>query len=691
MLPLLVALSLPALAPAETLQLRSGERLEARVLAYADGVFRLEGGASIPRAEVAALDLKAGAGVDPRPGPGELPAVPVLKEPEVEAWNREAAALEARFPGHAATLIRDEGVQELRADGTRLSTSRLVYRVNKDAAIGYGTWSEGFDPARERVRIVRARTVLADGTVIPLDPERARVQDARSSSSNLTNQKVMVWQLDGVRVGAYVEHVYETEVFQPFRADFFFPRFYFQSSVPVARTRFSVVVPEERTLHWVGSLLEEVGVAHEETRGEGKRVHTWTGREVAPMVAEPGMPGSSELTPRLAASLFDDWKTFFAWEAEHLERNIAPDASVEAKAREVVGAAASDEEKVARIYRFLQDEIRYVSVKSGIGSGWSGHPASETLRNGYGDCVDKAVLFSSLLRTQGLRADPVTIMTNDVRDMETRIPGLDANHCISQVHLGDRSFFLDSTTTNYRYPYFRDDDQGQPATNPLRGEVVWVPFPPPEDNEAVRVLRLELEADGTMVCQDEWSGTGSREAGQRGFWKGQKPRDYEKLLRDHYAALAPGAAIQDYQVGDPDDFGRPFGYTARFRTEGYGIRAGPLMIVKLPFLEVGFPEAALASRRYPIDYRATSSSRVRWEVTLPPGFRVKAHPADLSLETRSGRFELRSEVRGDLFVLERRQVISRPYVPAAEYPAHRAALERIQAVGREQLFLEEAP
>jgi transglutaminase-like putative cysteine protease len=687
----MTGLLLATLGGAETLQLRSGNSSKAAVQSFSAGKFYLEGGDVLTRDEVSSIEFQAGgtAATPTLKGPALGEKVkPVLKEGRVKAWNEQVADLEGNYPGFPATLVRSEVTQELLPDGTRKILTRYLYRVNKDAAIGYGSWRVSFDPARERVRVVQARTILADGSVLPLSPERSKVQDARSSSSNLTNKKILTWQLDGVRVGSYVEHIYEKEIFQPFKKDFFFPRFFFQTSAPLVRTRFTVITPEKQKLYWVGSDLGRGPVVHVSGVSQGKHFYTWQANKVAPLVGEPQMPGASGVIPRISCSLFEDWKPFFDWEAKNLRRNVEPDESIKEKAREVVGKLQDPEAMVAAIYRFLQEEIRYVSVKSGIGSGWSGHPAPETLKNGYGDCVDKAVLFSSLLATLGIESEPITIMTNNVRDMETRLPGLDANHCISQIHLGGRSFFLDSTTSNFRYPYFRSDDQGQPATNPLRGEIVHVPLVPPEENQGSRLLRLKLDADGTLDGEEWATACGTQEARRRSVWKRQKKRDQGKVFRDYYSAVAPGAQVLDFEVGDPRDFTKPMAYRARFRAKRYGVQAGKLMIVKIPFFAMSFREASLETRKYPIDYRSTSEEKVRWEITLPPGYHIKAAPSPTRVVTQAGSLELKVQQEEGRLILERTYRIEDPLVPVKDYPVYKKFLEELQALGQEQIFLE---
>lgn len=688
----LAALALPV--HSATLRLRDGREVTARTLTLDEGKgFVLDDGSTLARDLVESVVLQAPSVAAVPAGSAAASQVDgeVEREPALASWEAQAAELEARWPGYPALILRDEAHHQLRADGSRVRRTRFLVKITKDAAIGWGAWQVGFDPARERARLVRARTILPDGRVVPVDPKKVVTRDAPSSSSNLTNRRFVAWRLDEVRTGAWVEHVFEVDEHDPFRRDFFFPTFGFQSRMPVGEASVEVVVPATAELRWVTRNVDPGDLRSEAEVVPGGRRHAFAMGPVPPLVPEPAMPGTGDVTPSIRFSLFEDWDAFFAWEREGLEKNIQADDAVRAKTREVIGDAEDPREQVARIYRYLQDEIRYVSVKSGIGSGWSGHPAGETLRNGYGDCVDKSVLFCSMLGTLGIEATPLTIMTNSAHDMETRLPGFDANHCITRITLGDEQLILDSTTSNYRFPYFRSDDHGQPAADPLKGRHLVVPVPPPEDNKTDRALRLVLAADGTLTCTEYWRGTGSMEAQERGFWKRTKPRDYPKVFRDYYGGEAPGAEVLSFQVGEAADLTAPLTYQAKFRAKGYASRAGRLMVAKLPFFEVRYGQAALPTRRYPIDYRTSREARILWDIVLPEGWRVKAAPrvarfADDHIEVTLTREDTDEGLR-----ITRVERILDPFVPAADYPSHRKLLEEIQALGQEQLFLEEAP
>lgn len=677
-----------ASAPAARLQLRGEAPVEVGVESFKDGVLVLSDGRRIERDRVVAIDLGSGGATG---AVAAASASVVATEPRMAGWEAAAAELESAYPGHPALLVEDEGHEILRPDGSRVRKSRLLFKIRKESAIGYGSWRVSFDPARERVKLNRARTLRPDGTALELDPSAVTIQDAPSSASRLTNRKVATWRLDAVGTGAWVEHDYEVEEFNPFKPEFFFPDFFFQSDVPTGLCRFAVTVPKEKTLFTVTRNLAPEDVETTIVEEGETRTHTWIRRKVEPMVPEASMPGEGDLTPQVRGSLFADWQPFFAWESESLERHIVPTPEIELKAREITQGTTGSEAQVAALYRYLQREIRYVSVKSGIGSGWSGHPAHETLKNGYGDCVDKSVLFCSMLRVLGIKGVPLALMTNDAHDMETRLPGFDANHCITQVDLGGRTVILDSTSSSYRYPYWRSDSHGQPATNALDGKVLTLPIPPPEENLSRRRFEVRLDAEGGLDFSEKWDGNGTVEADERSFWKSKRKEDLETVFRQYYSSVAPGARVVAYQIGNADDLADPMTYSAAFRADGYAARAGSLLIVKIPLLELSFPETALPTRRFPIDYRTTSQREEHWRIELPKGWRVKAAPKPVKKRSDHVAFELGVVEKDGVLQLDRVLRIEKTMVGVAEYPKHRAFLKELERLGQEHLFLEIAP
>ena len=82
----------------------------------------------------------------------------------------------------------------------------------------------------------------------------------------------------------------------------------------------------------------------------------------------------------------------------HLIRRAraAPTPELESKAKTLLAGAATEDEKITRLYTFVATGTRYTGINFGVGR-FQPHAAAEVIANGYGDCKDKHTLPAVLL------------------------------------------------------------------------------------------------------------------------------------------------------------------------------------------------------------------------------------------------------------------------------------------------------
>ena len=104
-------------------------------------------------------------------------------------------------------------------------------------------------------------------------------------------------------------------------------------------------------------------------------------------------------------------------------------------AKELTKGKTSRADKVAALFNFVADQIRYVNYVSG--EAWLPNRPSHLLSRREGDCDDKAILLISLLRAAGIRAEEVLVQTREtgqpavLRAKGAAIPLFD--HCIAYL------------------------------------------------------------------------------------------------------------------------------------------------------------------------------------------------------------------------------------------------------------------
>jgi hypothetical protein len=129
--------------------------------------------------------------------------------------------------------------------------------------------------------------------------------------------------------------------------------------------------------------------------------------------------------------------------------------------KNLVKDESSDKAKVKKIYEYLQQKTRYISVQIGIG-GFKPIKASEVDRLGYGDCKALVNYMQSLLQEVGIESYYCVVDAGeDKTDLLPNFASMEqGNHIILCVPLKDEYVWLECTSQDAPFNYlgsFTDD------------------------------------------------------------------------------------------------------------------------------------------------------------------------------------------------------------------------------------------
>ena len=600
-------------------------------------------------------------------------------------------ALAEAHPGVAGVILVDDGDFAYRKDGTYTYRYHFAGLVLKEEMKGWAQVAYGFEEGRSRVQVLFAHAVNSEGTVTTLEPEALKVSSPSEDVQFFNpDRKMLSGIIPGVDVGSIVEYVYEFEDYNPEDPRLFSPGYYFQGTEPVVFSRVIARIPKGVPFQYVTRHFAE-GQPSDPVIEEanGQEVYTWTVEDVPPLVPEPQMPPERDVVPMMDSSVFASHQEVFDLLAGLQRPRMELTPEIEAKVKEITEGANTVDEKLARIYHWVQENTRYISIKGSLGSGMSGHTAQETFDNRYGDCTDKAILFSTMCKAIGVTGYPIILLTNDVGVGVTEIPTLSGNHAICEVEVDGRNFYLDTTSQNYRYPYFRADDHGAFAVNAIRGDIKQIPVPPPSDNKRLSRLDLVLAPNGDMTVRTKNVYNGTVEAWVRGFWKRTREDNRKARMSDYVNSISPGALLEDFTLSDLQNLGEQLTMTIDYTLPGHAIRAKDLMYMKMPTLERDYGEVALETRQYPIQYLTTEERVLEMDLTLPPGFRAKWLPPRMLIQNDYLEFEASYEEQdGKILFRETFRRLKR-VIPAKDYSQYRDALRAIAEFSKKEIFVME--
>lgn len=198
------------------------------------------------------------------------------------------------------------------------------------------------------------------------------------------------------------------------------------------------------------------------------------------------------------------WTNFGKWQYGLLEgQGELPDAFRQ-KIHALTDKLPSKRAKIARLYQYLYDNTRYVSIQLGIG-GYQPAKASEVATHGFGDCKGLSNYMVALLREVGIPAIYAAISTK-YADLMEDFPNLNQlNHAIVAVPMEKDTLWLECTNARFPLGYVHSDIAGHQAVliTPEGGKVVRLPRYADADNMQVSKIKLDVDASGKVkqTCQ----------------------------------------------------------------------------------------------------------------------------------------------------------------------------------------------
>ncbi|NLF17715.1 MAG: DUF3857 domain-containing protein, partial [Lentisphaerae bacterium] len=572
----------------------------------------------------------------------------------------------------------------------------LTYKGKKDHA----ELSWQYNPSWETVEVVRAAVTAADGTVKVISPEEINTMDASwvASAPRYPAGRTLVASLPGVEVGCTLEvEVRSTASGGPF----FATRHRFGGFDPAQRQVLRLRAPaglSVRVGEVHGGLLAPDGDTIQSThRRQGDLVETeWTVLDQPAVVREDGLPPLECLVPTVLISA-GEWKDY----ARELRRAMDRAAEGGLEVRLLAGKARERHRDPAALVQALRDLV--VTRVRAAGPSLPELPtaaisaADVTLRDGYGNSADVAVLLGALLRAAGLRPEwalaaavpPVPVCEAAARQypdpglfpavlVRVKVPGLGV------VYLNDTHQYAALGSTPH---------DGRLGLALRRGRLERIEaLEGSRDAEEVEYV-IGLDAAGDAEVTYRRQSRGGLYAAENRRFSEMPPEERRRYFEEAIAGLSQSAEARSELLTD---------FTAQPGREGFSawvramaVRDGDYLTLNLPRSLRQLMGLRADTRREPLFWSAPRRLRLAFEVVLPPEFNeVVLKPQEMVWEAPEQAGTVRTTVTrpepGRLQVVH--EVDLRPAIlPAAAYPELLETHRRLSHPAAATLLLRRQP
>ena len=424
---------------------------------------------------------------------------------------------------------------------------------------------------------------------------------------------------------------------------------------------------------------------------KNRDVYRWTVKDFSPLVRESMMPPSEELLPYVYCSpesinlggfpgMQRDWNELGKW-LYSLQTNSLELSPEDVNAvRDLTAGCQTTLEKLSRLYAYLRERTRYVSIQLGIG-GLKPIPAKEVSRVGYGDCKGLSNYLRALLAAVDVPSDYFIISTSqaDLRDEYASVGQM--NHAMLAVPVPELSDTAWVECTNPVVPlgYRHEDAAGHQVVlvKESGGELLRIPSYPDSLSLVRQVFEVNLFSSGSAEISARRELFLDYVEGYLTF-RNQRPQRQISRLTQNLKIQAEGVqvgAIQD-NFADYATLGKAFvpemQISYSFRTGAYASVSGDRLFVPVnPYAQaISIQKSARVNDLY---QRGVS----RWEecvkVQIPMGYRAESIPAPVVLDTEWGSMESQVTLSPGGTEMEVRQTftIKAFRAPASSYASFR--------------------
>ena len=382
------------------------------------------------------------------------------------------------------------------------------------------------------------------------------------------------------------------------------------------------------------------------------------------------------------------WQNFGKW-IQGLNNDMSTlSAPRIAEIRKMTDTIKSDKDKVKFLYKYMQQNMRYVGIQLGIG-GYKPFPATFVDEKKYGDCKALSNYMRALLKAVDIPSYYALIRAGENEEpADYAFPNNNFNHAILCVPLKNDTTWLECTSNTQPFGELGSFTENRNALLITEdgGRLVNTPKSTAQENQFNSEAHIELLPDGGAKAQVKVLSTG----GYREMFIGmasQKTDEQKEFLLRYFNMKQP--ASFDFKISpdkaeinqmnmdlEYDKFCDVLAGDKQF----YRPRIFDLWSLTVPVLDKRLSDFCLP---HPMQKSCVTI------IDLPAGFEVETLPANTSLKFTYGNYEINYVYNKDKnqVVSTAKFVLNNQVIPAAKYTEMQQYMDGVAKAQNKKLVI----
>jgi hypothetical protein len=492
-----------------------------------------------------------------------------------------------------------------------------------------------------RIGDIAGRTIKPDGSVVELKKEDIFERTVVKASG--VKVKAKSFAMPSVEPGSIIEYRWR-EV----RGDSLsnYERFEFARDIPVRQVKYYVKpIPLSGTPYSMRA--QTFNGQNTPFQKEKDGYFSTTISNVPAFREEPHMPPEYAVRPWMLVYYSEDrgldapsfWREYGRRVYQASKSEMKAGDEVKRKAAELVGDAATPEQKIERLFAFCRSQLKNVGDDANgmtpeeRATARENKSPADTLKRGVGTWRDIDMVFAALAVAAGFDARLVPLANRGDTFFSPDFPD---TYFLSTydiaVKVGDQWRFYDPASTYVPFGMLPWQEEGQQAllSDPKEPAFVLTPLSGPEKSREKRTGVFKLSADGALEGDVKIEYTGHLAADLKEYNDDDSPAEREETLKAKFRARLGGVELTDIKVENVSDPVKPFVYSFHVRVPGYAQRTGKRLFLQPAFFQKGLgPLFPTAARRHQVYFHYPWSEEDSVQIELPEGFALDNAEAPL--------------------------------------------------------------
>ncbi|MFT2010053.1 DUF3857 domain-containing protein [Pontibacter sp. 13R65] len=475
-----------------------------------------------------------------------------------------------------------------------------------------------------------------------------------------------------------------------------------QTKLMVEAALFQVSMPKGMKLRYretnlTGTVAKETTATHD--------VYTWRVSNLKPLSdPEPYGPSALEFLPSVRtaptdfevqgyAGNMETWEALGQWINKlNAGRDVLPEATKQ-QVKALVATAQSPEEKVQKVYEYLQSKTRYFNVSLGIG-GWQPFEASYVDAKGYGDCKGLSNYTKALLKAVDIDSYYTLIYGgSNGPELIKDFPSSQFNHVVLCVPMANDTIWLECTdqTNAVGYAGSFTGDRNALLITPEGGKLVRTPKYSATDNAQKRSIFVKLDEKGNGAAKVTTLYSGIQHESRENVISSYKPEEQRKWLYQqvNLPAFEINSFVFDLKKSKVPEVTEKMelSLTKCVTISGKRLFLTPNLMTKWDHVP-----NTVENRKSEVVRSMSFLDVDTVEYQLPPGYALESKPQDIEINSDFGVYQAQTKIDGNNVLYIRKLQMEKGRFPADKYPSLITFMNNVLKADKQQVvFVKNVP